>query len=435
MKYYKRKIGSKFACKYQTLLLPFGFFLILLSAGCSGIYEMSAITETEGTEYIEQSEVIKNNSPFPYSQRMDVDAQTKGKLQSECEEIALLCNDLIVNGEKETLQSFPYDTILTQTAIDEVESLLSEFGYAVINSDSVYPEYLENSNGLKRFYELANEGEKSEQSLALVSENRTIYYFTFRYDGEKMYHIITSIIWDENGEYNISAPAMNQLIDWGMTYNECFYYQIYPLDLHWSACSFIRLQSADKDLYDLYAKYLSPVGYPSSVFTKNWDRQSYKEICFNDLFEPLYTAVYGDYVYSDDYERCTDMSCRLIPANIFEDTILRYFDISLEEFRALSLYTSDSNSYPWQECNPYNVIYCPKLTPEVREKRDNEDGTITLVVDVLCFDYKCFPRFTHEITINPINEVSFQYIENHITYTDEHGVPDTTPRLAAQRNK
>ena len=76
----------------------------------------------------------------------------------------------IVNGEKETLQSFPYGTILTQTAIDEVESLLSEFGYAVINSDSVYPEYLENSNGLKRFYELANEGEKSEQSVALVSD-------------------------------------------------------------------------------------------------------------------------------------------------------------------------------------------------------------------------------------------------------------------------
>lgn len=435
MKFYKLKNGLKFAAKIQKTLLLHCCILILLLPGCSGIFGMTDITETEDTEYIGQNEVIEDQPLNPYPQRIDVDTQTTEKLQSECKDIALLCNDLIVNGEKETLQSFPYDTILTQTAIDEVESLLSEFGYAVINSDSVYPEYLENSNGLKRFYELANEGEKSEQSLVLVSEIRTIYYLTFRYDEEEMYRIITSITWNENGEYNISDPSMNELIDWGMTYNECFYYQIYPLDRHWSACSFVRLQSADKDLYDLYAKYLSPVGYPSSVFTKDWDRQSYKEICFNDLFEPFYTAVYGDYVYSDDYERCTDMSCRLIPANIFEDTILRYFDIPLEEFRALSLYMSDTNSYPWQECNCYNVIYCPKLTPEVKEKRDNEDDTITIVVDVLCFDYKCFPRFTHEITIKPISDGSFQYIENHVTYTDEHGVPDTTPRLAAQRNK
>ena len=142
---------------------------------------------------------------------------------------------------------------------------------------------------------------------------------------------------------------------------------------------------------------------------------------------------YGDYVYNTDYEYYSDMQCSLIPADIFESTILPHFNISLDEFRTLTLYMQESNSYPWQMLNCSNIIYCPALTPEVVERRDNGDGTFTIVVDVLCFDYKYFPYFTHEITIKPTSDGGFQYVSNQITYACEHGVPDTTPRLVAQR--
>ena len=94
---------------------------------------------------------------------------------------------------------------------------------------------------------------------------------------------------------------------------------------------------------------------------------------------------------------------------------------------------SESNTYPWQALNGSNIIYCPTLTPEVVERRDNEDGTFTIVVDVLCFDYKCFPMFTHEITIRPDGDGGFHYVANLVTYESEQGVPATAPRLKAQR--
>lgn len=380
-------------------------------------------------EYIQPEENAEQSSLPKY---YDVDDSDIAEIQSKCHEIALLCNDLMVNGESETSLYFPYDTTLTQSAVDDVEALLAEAGYPVLNSDSKYPEYLENSDGLKHFFELADSGENARQSIINVSSYNSIYYLTFQYEDNTLYYINTAIMWDEDGNSTIADPYKMETIDWGMT-NGYFYYQMYRVDSHWDACSSIRLEPTDKELYDLYAEYLTPVGYPSRVFTLDWDKSSYENICFNDLFEALYMERYGDYVYNTDYEYYSDMQCSLIPADIFESTILPHFNISLDEFRTLTLYMQESNSYPWQMLNCSNIIYCPALTPEVVERRDNGDGTFTIVVDVLCFDYKYFPYFTHEITIKPTSDGGFQYVSNQITYACEHGVPDTTPRLVAQR--
>lgn len=414
-------------CICCTLLI-----LLLTSCGTENTVDNlnkeppSAITDT----------VIQPTESTPsvlFPKYHDIESSEAEEIRSKCQEIALLCNDLMVNGETETSPYFPYDTTLTQSAIDDVEALLAEAGYPVINSDSKYPEYLENSDGLKHFFELTEKGENAQQSIICVSLRNSIYYITFQYADGTLYYVNATISWDEDGKITVADPSKLETIDWGMTYNGYFYYQIYPLDRHWSACSSIRLEPTDKELYDLYLEYLTPVGYPSGVFTLDWDKSNYGDLCFNDLFEALYKERYGDWVYEKDYEYYPEMQCSLIPTNIFENTILPYFQISLDEFRASTLYMKDKNAYPWQTLNCSNIIYCPTLTPEVTKCRDNEDGTFTIVVDVLCFDYKCFPMFTHEITIKPNIDGGFQYVANRVTYQDEKGVPAATPRLEAQR--
>lgn len=418
--------GKHFIPKMRNVIL-----MVLIISTLTGCGTAKEIADT--SQLAEADSLSDGSSPMYLDDYGDVDAETSERLRNDCEEIAALCNDLMANGERETTLYSANDTVLTQSAVDEVEERLAASGCAVINSDSVYPKYLENPDGLEQFLESASSGAVAEQSIISVSAYDAVYCLTFQYDGAEMYYISTSIVWDENGEYEISVPSKQKLIDWGMTYNGYFYYQLVELDRHWNACSSVRLQPVNKELYDLYLKYLSPAGYPSSVFTKNWDSQSYGELCFNDLFENFYKAKNGEYVYADDYERFTDMSCSLIPASIFEDTVLPYFDIPLDEFRTLTLYLPDRDSYPWKELTCSDVVYCPQLTPEVTGKRDNGDGTFTVTVDVLCFDYKCFPRFTHEITIRLDSGGGFRYAANRITYTDEHGVPEAVPRLAEQR--
>ena len=355
------------------------------------------------------------------------------EIQSQCQKIALLCNDLMVNGKCEESIYFPYDKFLSQSAIDDVETLLIEAGYPVLNSDSKYPVYLENSNGLRQFIETANKGENAKYSIISVSSYHNVSCITFQYADGTMYCINAAATWDEEGKYTLSKPDKVEMLDWGMTYNGYFYYQKYPLDRHWDACMSILIEPIDIELYDLYTEYLAPVGYPGSIFTLDWDQSNYEAICFNDLFEAFYRERYKDHVYSENFEYDSDMQCSLIPAEIFENTILPYFEIPIDEFRASTLYMRESNTYPWQTLNGSNIIYCPTLTPEVVERRENEDGTFTIVVDVLCFDYKCFPMFTHEITIRPDGDGGFHYVANRVTYESEQGVPATTPRLKAQR--
>ena len=432
----------------KTKLMIYAFFAILaLSLSCCS--RRSVLVVVDDPE--NQSDQIRSNkelaTPKPNEQikpernseqslqpqYYPVNKVDTEEIQSKCREIALLCNDLMVNGEKETSIYFLYDTTLTQSAVDEVERLLSENGYSVLDSDSKYPEYLDNADDFRHFLELAYSGENAQQSIVNVSVYNSIYYLTFQYLDNIMYYINTTIAWDEDGEYTISDPYKMETLDWGVTYNEFFYYQMYRVDPHWNACASFRLDPADKKLYDLYADYLAPIGYPSSVFTLDWDNSNYGAVCFNDLFEALYKERYNDHVYPADYEYYPEMQCCLIPADTFENAILPYFDVSLDEFRALTLYKHESNSYPWQTLGATNLIFCPILTPDVVECRENADGTFTIVVEVLCFDYKYFPYFIHEITIKPNSDGGFQYRANKVTYTGDHGVPDTTPRLAAQR--
>lgn len=421
------------------ILICLCFALLMLSFVSCGRSD-SAIDNVndlhEEPQAVDIDEIIQpteSTEPILFPKYHDIESAEIEEIQSGCQEIAMLCNDLMVNGEKETSSYFPYDATLTQSAIDDVEALLSEAGYPVLNSDSKYPEYLENSDGLRHFFELADKGESTKHSIVSVSSRNSISYITFQYADGTMYYINAATTWDEEGKFTLSDSYKMEMMDWGMTYNGYFYYQIYPLDRHWDACMSIRLEPIDIELYDLCAEYLAPVGYPSSVFTLDWDKSNYEDICFNDLFEALYRERYDDYVYTDNYEYYSDMQCSLIPAEIFENTILPYFEIPLDEFRVSTLYMRESNTYPWQKLNCSNIIYCPTLIPEVVERRDNEDGTFTIVVDVLCFDYKCFPMFTHEITIRPNGDDGFHYVANQVTYESEQGVPATTPRLEAQR--
>lgn len=433
MKFPEMRKQNVISSRAKYIVCIFCIITTLLLAGCRPKELVIEPRNEDSSASAEIDQPPESSEWISYPIRCDVNSREAEEIQSKCYEIALLCNDLMVNSKTGASFNFPYDEVLTQSQIDTVEQLLADAGYPVMNSDRIYPEYLENSDELKRFLELADKGKRGQQDIITVSSNNTIYYYTFQYSDGKMYLINVSIIWGVDGHYTVSAPYKIELLDWGMTYNGYFYYQSLPLNRHWTACLSIRLEPINKELYDLYTKYLALVGYPSSVFTLNWDKSNYGNICFNDLFEVFYKEQHDDLICSDHYEYYPDMQCSLIPADDFESTILPYFEISIDTFRASTLYMCGSNTYPWQEPNYSNIIYCPMLTPEVIGRRDHADGSFTIVVDVLCFDSKRFPMFTHEITIKPNADGGFHYIANQVTYEDEQGVPATTPRLEAQR--
>ena len=183
-------------------------------------------------------------------------------------------------------------------------------------------------------------------------------------------------------------------------------------------------------------KYLLPVTYlNNNLFVTNWNQDNFGNLSFNDTFEYFYYLKTGNHFDVKNFETVKDTSFYYtkIPSKLFEDTVKPYFDISLENFRKLSLYDSKNGFYPWQEVGCDNAPIYPDIQPEVVRKQDNNDGTFTLTVNVRCNDFKTDKLFTHKLKIRPLPNGNFQYLGNKITYKSEHEMPSDRPRLQSRR--
>ena len=157
-------------------------------------------------------------------------------------------------------------------------------------------------------------------------------------------------------------------------------------------------------------------------------------VCFNDLLSQMYRMEHGDYLYARDYPYSdVPFSHSIIPADLFESVIYRHFRISLDEFRERALYDAENDAYPWQDVNGRNIQYYPELIPEVTKVTENADGTVTLLVNVICPDKHTDHLFEHEVTMHIEADGAFQYLSNRIVYRSKTELPSPQARIEAQR--
>lgn len=377
-----------------------------------------------------------------FEDQMNADIETGAEerayeyAQERSFEIASLYKDIYADAEKTVSSQYFEETVISQETLDKIEDLLIAKGYPVMNSDGKYPSYLENAESLYEFWKSVCAGEKAAQEIIAVSQTGELYYTYLQYENSSKYQTYVAVGWDEDGDPTIVTSNYKEIVDWELTESDDFYYQLaYPSGAPFDRYDSVRLKPADKTLYDLTEKYLSPVGYLSNnMFISEWSYEDYGNLSFNDLFEFFYRIKNNRYLYPSDYEsEQGPYYCSYIPAALFEETIKPYFDISLKEFRERCLYDSEKDAYPWQELCCDNVTYYPTVEPEVTAYKDNKDGTFTLTVNARCGDYKTDRLFTHEVTVRPLKNGGYQYLSNKITYKSGNEMPPDCPRLPQQR--
>lgn len=367
--------------------------------------------------------------------------EKKEEIQGRVEKMVSLYQDIYDNAEKQVSPDWPDKLELSQETIDAIETALIEAGYSVINSDSIYPDYLENNQDIYSFWDAVQKNEDGETEFWEVLSSGALYYTSLQYaDGEAT---ATSALteWNEQGKLEVSSGTRKEILNWDMTESKDFYYQDVPASRGWDAARLLRLNPVDKALYDLNVKYIQPIGYHNiNLFLCDWDTSDYGKLCFNDLFETLYRMRNHDYVYARDFEQ-VDVdepypyyySC--IPSELFEGMILPYFEIPLSAFREKALYDPEKDIYPWQDLNCSNIAYFPTVIPEITEAVENEDGSITLKVTVMCPDKQTDCLFTHEVTVMPSDGSDFKYLGNKITFMGDKELPSSEPRIPAQRTQ
>jgi hypothetical protein len=357
------------------------------------------------------------------------------KIQKKCSDLGSLYKKIYLSAEKKPLSDWDNQKVISQESIDEIEEVLRKAGYPVLNSSSIYPAFLEHSENFYAFWQSVQNGVDAETSYWEVSDSGGLNYYEFQYTDGKAYSVNAFAQWDEDGQLKIDSAGRRNVLNWDMTYNGDFYYQDVPTDRHWEASILLRLKPVDKTLFDLNERYIKPIGYYNvNAFLCNWDTSDYGNLCFNDLFESLYKMENGDYIYTDHFEKEQYPYFHYcVPAELFENTILPYFEIPLDEFRERTLYNSEKDIYPWQDINVSNVSYFPAVISDVMESVENIDGSITLKVCVMCPDMQTDRLFTHEVTIMLSDGGKFKYLGNKITYTGENELPSSQPRISAQR--
>lgn len=376
----------------------------------------------------EMDDVNKNDNFYDCSRIYDKEILEKAETRSM--ELALSYQAMYRNAEKEKSVNRPNQTIISQETIDVIEDFLINQGYSVVNSDSYYPPYLENADGLYAFWQSVSAGKNAEQEFLSIEQTGALYYSLLKYDNGNPYLVNEIIGWDEDCLPVISTSMCRGVLDWDLA-DDDFYYQIYPDNVSFDSCMLLRLKPVDKEFYELAEKYIFPIAYSNNnMFLCDWSCDNYNDLSFNDLFDFFYRIKNGESVNVQEFERIEAPYHYLcIPSELFEDTIMPYFDITADELRELSLYDSARDIYPWQEINCENVIHYPSVEPEVVKHQINENGTFTLTVNVRCNDFMTDCLFTHEVAIRQLESGGYQYLGNQIVYRSEFELPPNRSRL------
>lgn len=406
MKYHKIKTNN--------IIILFLIICLLLLSGCKKSSDDMQIIHKELEKYM----VFNLN-----------------ELKEECIQLANSYQSIYMNSEKIISQYIPYETSLPQDSIDKIEDYLISNGYSVINSDIKYPSYLENVDSFYQFYEDSTKGKEVEKEILSIMPNGGMLYSILKNKNGKKYQAIVTIQWNENNEPYVDDAEYHEINDWELVNNTDFYYLTPLKGPMYDVYSFIRLKEVDKELYDLNEKYILPVGYIfNNMFITDWKYQEYEELCFNDLLEAFYRKKYQEYFPVEDYPKISEIvDYSYIPASLFENTIIPYFDISLTEFRKKCLYNKDRDAYPWQDIVGENFSSYPNVEPEVVKYQKNDDGTITLTIDVRCNEYKTSRLFSHEVKIRLLENEKYQYLSNKVIYKGNYELPKNQPRLPMQR--
>lgn len=188
----------------------------------------------------------------------------------------------------------------------------------------------------------------------------------------------------------------------------------------------LRVLPLDEKCRELNRKYILPVGYErNNIFLTDWSEEDIGDLDFYDIFDNFYPILYGQSVpYAAD-ESLAVGAVYQIPEEIFEDVIMTYFNINKEALRRETTYLPEKAAYEYRPRGFYEVEYPDIPYPEVvdYDYTENQDGTITLIINAVYPNGNTSAAYSHRTVIRPLDGDCFQYVSNQIiSLEDEHDI-------------
>lgn len=173
-----------------------------------------------------------------------------------------------------------------------------------------------------------------------------------------------------------------------------------------------RVEPLDTRFREWNRRYVLPVGYGrNNPFLVDWHENSYENLDFYDLFDKFYPQVFKQptpYTASKD---AAIGAVYQIPEKEFENVLSLHLGIDAGTLHAKTNYLEKAGAYEYRPRGFYEVEYPNLPYPEVVGGTENEDGTLTLLVNAVYPAMETVRAFTHELTVRP-DAQGFLYVSN-----------------------
>ncbi len=185
----------------------------------------------------------------------------------------------------------------------------------------------------------------------------------------------------------------------------------------------LRVLPLDETCRELNRKYILPVGYEqNNIFLTDWNEEDFGDLDFYDIFDNFYPFLYGKAVPYVADDNLGVGATYQIPEDVFENVITAHFKIDRETLRRKTTYFLDDATYGYRPRGFYEVEYPDIPYPEVVSYTENEDGTITLIVNAVYPNGNTSVAYSHRTVIRPLDGDCFRYVSNQMLSSEDERV-------------
>lgn len=335
------------------------------------------------------------------------------------EVIAAVCHDI-------------YDEAVTEDMKDSLEATqkivnhLGEMGYAAVDSENQVD--MTNAEHVKRFCEQMDAGEEAEMAIIVVAGSGGFTEYDFYTEGGSV-DIVRKYYRYMNGQLDNTSTGTYQAKLWQYT-DEGYllfegiwlseeYYVLVGSEVPERVA--LRVEPLNEECRELNRRYILPIGYGyNNMFLVDWSEDDFGELDFYDLFDIFYPLVTGRAVpYTADDDLNTGAVYRIAKEE-FEVVVMSYFNIDSETLRPMATYLSEDEVYEYRPRGFYEAEYPEMPYPEVVGYTENDDGTMSLTVNVVYPNELTSKVYAHEVVIRPLDGGGVQFVSNRIIPSDKN---------------
>ena len=391
--------------------------VVVLLCSCGGKETQSFTSDTENEE-----------AQWEKGYDLPVDEGERAEAEADCKMVMDLILDIYEQSEKGETEN----VILSDEAIQRMRDRIEETGSPVYTT-VIYSD-MKNHEKMETFLSECMEGEKGSIVAYEIGPNGGIGRMKYHFDGQDMYLLSTKAVWNKENHPVITSVSFDRIKDWRLSEKGWFGYQLcvpeYPevTEVVDGSC-LIRVEPMNERYREMSEKYVRGLRYQgNNLLCSNWDADHMEDLDYNGVYEYLYEMKYQETFPSEEYSEG-------IPAEMFESLIMEYLPVTKEQIRAYAVFDEVSQTYKWARLGAFNrsLTFFGVSVPEVVGAEENEDGTVTLTVDAVCDMVLCDDAvITHELTVRPFEDGSFQYLGNKILGDEDLDIPTYRYRISEE---